>query len=455
VTTRAIQPERVLLQAAPPVSAGSRLDPTLRRGAVLFALQVGNVLLAYTAQVLLARWLGGEQFGVYVYAWAWANLLAVPAGLGLSTGVMRFIPTYRAAGDVGRLRRLVRWARNIVFTAGIVVGALCAALAIVFRDVIPVHYFLPLWVAFAMVPLLALATLHTNEGHSLGHPAAGYLPWVIGSNLGVIGCAALLRNAGPPLAAGVLLVTMLLVLALIVLAQRSRIARWLPVAAGAGPGTEARLWLRVSMPLLLSSLLYVLLERADLVLVGSLLGPREAGIYSAAARTALLASFTTVAITTVATPRIAELHAAGRHAELAAYAATVTRWTFWPSLAAGLVIVFWGGSILSWFGAGFVEGWASLALLSFAQVALASVGLAPHLLNMTGHQTAGAAAMAAAVALSLTLGFLLIPRLGMTGAAAATTCAIALRSAGHAYLAHRTLGIHTFAPLAAGKRAAP
>ncbi len=428
---------------APTTPLGGDFPAVLRGGAVLLALQVANVALAYLTQVLLARWLGDVQFGVFTYAWTWANLLAVPAGLGLSAGVQRFMPTYITNADWPRLHTIVRWSSRSVFVSGVVVGAACGLVALALRDAVPDHYRLPLWIAFALVPFLALSTLHMTQGFSLGRPAAGYLPWVIGSNLGLLAGAALLLGSGIALNATAVLLVAFVALVAVVLVQLRTVRSSLGRAHARGE-PEVRRWLRVSAPLLVSALLYVLLERADLVLVGTLLGPQQAGLYGAAARTALLASLAATAITTIATPRIAALHASGRHAELQAFSTSVARWTFFPAVAAALVLVAFGGPILSLFGPGFRDAWVVLAVLAAGHVVPASVGLAPHLLNMTGHEGVAAAIMGIAVAVSLALALLLIPRLGATGAALATACAMVVRSVGHAILVQRRLGVSAF-----------
>jgi O-antigen/teichoic acid export membrane protein len=89
-----------------------------------------------------------------------------------------------------------------------------------------------------------------------------------------------------------------------------------------------------------------------------------------------------------------------------------------------------------------------LVVLAAAQLVPASVGLAPHLLNMTGHEVGGALVMGVAVLVNVTLALLLIPRLGIEGGALATGGALLTRSVGHAVLVRRRLGLHTFLPLA-------
>src|SRR6185437_16170950 len=36
-----------------------------------FAIRVASAVIIYVSQVLLARWMGRFEFGIYVYVWAW------------------------------------------------------------------------------------------------------------------------------------------------------------------------------------------------------------------------------------------------------------------------------------------------------------------------------------------------------------------------------------------------
>lgn len=52
--------------------------------------------LRYLTQVIIAQWLGLGQFGIFSYAWAWVNLIAIFACLGLPVSSARSIPQHRA-----------------------------------------------------------------------------------------------------------------------------------------------------------------------------------------------------------------------------------------------------------------------------------------------------------------------------------------------------------------------
>ncbi len=92
-----------------------RQTATVLRGAALvFLIRGGGAALIYASQVLLARWMAPTQFGIYVYAWSWAMLLAIPAGVGFGTASLRFIPQYQSQADWPRLAGFVRraWAET-------------------------------------------------------------------------------------------------------------------------------------------------------------------------------------------------------------------------------------------------------------------------------------------------------------------------------------------------------
>ena len=110
------------------------------------------------------------------------------------------------------------------------------------------------------------------------------------------------------------------------------------------------------------------------------------------------------------------------------------RWTFWASLAAMVVILAMGRPLLSLFGPRFVEEAINLMfILAVGLMARAAVGPVERLLNMVGEQRACAAVYGTAFMLNLVLCIVLIPRLGVEGAAVSTSIALTgrIRAAVH------------------------
>jgi len=62
-----------------------------RLAGVVFIIRILGAILAYGSQVLLARWMGGHEFGVYVYVWTWVLLLGCCVDLGFGSAAQRLI----------------------------------------------------------------------------------------------------------------------------------------------------------------------------------------------------------------------------------------------------------------------------------------------------------------------------------------------------------------------------
>src|SRR5215831_673061 len=60
----------------------------------VFFIRVASAMLALASQVLLARWMGSFQFGIYIYVWTWVLMIGSVSDIGLSSAARRFIPEY-------------------------------------------------------------------------------------------------------------------------------------------------------------------------------------------------------------------------------------------------------------------------------------------------------------------------------------------------------------------------
>ena len=71
----------------------SEASLTRRLAGTIFIIRVISAGLAYFSQVLLARWMGTSDYGIYVYVWTWVLLL----GSMVPTASASLSPTLRGA----------------------------------------------------------------------------------------------------------------------------------------------------------------------------------------------------------------------------------------------------------------------------------------------------------------------------------------------------------------------
>jgi len=230
----------------------------------------------------------------------------------------------------------------------------------------------------------------------------------------------LVARIAPATAALVMTANILVTLAILLWQDRT-LRKRVPAAAvaAAAPG-QTRDWLVVGLPLMLMSGLHTILTQTDVLMIGYRLGPESAGVYAAASRTSLLVLFGVTAVSAVAAPLIARLHAAGRLAELKIMTTWALRGILLVALPVALVLALSGRSVLGLFGTDFVAGYPALLVLIGGRLLSAAMGLAGFMMTMTGNERQAATSLFVAAIVNIALNYLLISWLGIIGAALAT-----------------------------------
>jgi O-antigen/teichoic acid export membrane protein len=394
-----------------------------------FLVRVASAGIIYVTQVLLARWMGAFEFGIYLLVWSWVGFLGMLAPLGLAYSAQRFIPEYRTRGDFSRLAGFVRGARLICFALGLVAGGLLAATVLLLGERLPAYYATPFLLAALALPIFTVSAAQDTMGRAFDWMLTALLPGFILHPLIIVFGVGALYLAGVPITALLGLSVAVAGLWFIVALQFVLIGRKLGRELPPAPRRyELRTWMATALPIFMVDGFFILLSYADMLVLQLYVGPVDVAIYFAAAKTLALVSFVYYAVSATVGHRFSEYHAAGDRDGLARMVADTVRWTFWPSLGLAIPLVLIGRFILSLFGDGFACGYPVLCVLAIGIVGRASVGPSERLLNMVGHQKICAAVYASAFAVNLALCFLLIPRFGTMGAAVATAVAMLLES---------------------------
>ena len=126
-----VPPAGVIARLRALVGGSSDASVTNRLAGTVFVIRVISAGLAYLSQILLARWMGGSDYGVYVYVWTWVLLLGSMMDFGTSASAQKIIPEYRASGDDARLRGFLSGSRWMTFAVSSLIALLLAYLVAV------------------------------------------------------------------------------------------------------------------------------------------------------------------------------------------------------------------------------------------------------------------------------------------------------------------------------------
>ncbi len=404
-----------------------------------FVLQGAGLALGYAVHVLLARWLGAGGYGVYTYVLAWASLLAIPAGMGFPLLVVRFVPEYSTGQQWDRLRGLLQWGATRVPAVGAVLALLALAVAALFDG--DSVYSRPLRIGLWLVPAQALLAVIGGMYRGFHWIGRAYAIRVLRHAV-MLALLFVLWIAGLTLTSRMALGAVLAAALLVLLMMGSLLWRRVPAAIRqARAAYVPRQWLRVSIPLLLVGGFVMVLNQTDIVMIGSLLGPREAGLYQAASRTAALAGLVPIAVAAAAEPMLARLYAEGDRARLQRLASVCVQWTAGAALMAALFFIVLGRPVLAFFGEDFVASYSVLLILAGGQFFFAAFGVAAGLINLTGHQQWGMLIFGGSALLNVALNGIGILIWGYLGAALATATAFTVMGIALWIVAKKKVGI--------------
>ena len=414
-----------------------------RGGLSAFAVYVVGAGLTYLSQLFVARIIGAESYGVYVYVFAWCTALAYFCALGFDVSLLRFIPAYGAEQAWALQRGVIRYAERGALAVGLVVicfGA--AAIELEAKDPfgeLPVTFRIGLLLA----PVWAVLWIRCSVVRAFGGVISALTPDRIAREgillvlIGVMGLYAHWRISAPVAMAGTL-ISSLVGLGLATISKR-RI--WPVNLRTVPPVYAAATWRRTALPLVLISGAEILLNRTGVMAFGWNGDTLNAGVYSLAFNVAFVVALPRTAVNALLAPTVAELFARNDRAALQIVVARAVSWSLIGGVIIALPIALFAEPLLAWFGAPFRAGAACLRILLLGQVIAAGLGPQLFLMTMTGHERGAATLLVLTTLLNFVLTAALMEPLGLPGAAIATTTVLAAWNASMALFIWRRLDV--------------
>jgi O-antigen/teichoic acid export membrane protein len=391
-------------------------------GLISLVIKLAGAVLAYGMIVAFAHLMTAEEYGRFAFGLNLAIIASTIAGIGFSTGIMRYWPKYTVAHDDAGAHGVVLLGYRACLTGGaaIIGAALFGSLiARGFNTNVQVTEY----VAIACLGFaICVGDFSTSLLRAQGSTVVSMLPrdvlWRIFSVLG----AGVVFWFGIAISGPLALIVCAVALAFLTGWQVLTVKKTIAATLSSSESRNDWKVIRSSLlPLWASGIVFAMIQQFDVVIVGSLLGNANAGAYFAAQKTAMLLSLVLIAAGLVSAPTMAALYHSGKRDELqrlcrnlAGVIAVIT--------AAGLVVlIFIGKSLLALFDPLFVSAYPVLLIVSVGTMIDAIAGPTAYLMQMTSYERPYLRIMTVCYVLVLFAQFLLVPLYGSIGAAIAST----------------------------------
>ena len=399
-------------------------------------LKVGSGALAFALFSLAARTMSPDGFGIFATWLSVAQIAAVVGLVGQESLLVRFLNEYQV-GDRPDLIKGVLLSSFRMTSVAMLIAIAAVALAASLRG--------DWWLL-----ILALsAYTAVNAGLMLGSQIARSLVSILMGEgnrelfwrvIVVLFLLAMLfghRQLDP----AELFAVMTIAMSVGLVAQVVAIARALPDLRSTAARSETSRWRSSALHFWVASILEAANQYFDVILVYWMLDPTTAGIYFAASRLANIFAMVSAALYSFGARRLPSLYFSKNHQEFGRTLQLMAEVTG-LCVASGLLLIWIGGpQLLNLFGPHFAEQHWVLIVLAIGTAFQAAGGPSAAILQLTGHERVYVPVVAANVALRL-VGFLvLIPWLGVLGAAISATVSLALATIALNILCRRRTGV--------------
>jgi O-antigen/teichoic acid export membrane protein len=426
-----------------------------RASVAALAVLVVGAGLTCVAQLVTARIIGPDSYGIYAYVLAWVTLLGYFSTLGFHVSLLRFVPAYQAREEWALARGVIQYSQRSAAGTAISIALIGGCGIIALHGSLRPELALTFLIGIASVPFLALHFIGASVVRAFGGIIPALAPErIVRDGLLLVIIATVfwgnLYHLDATLAMGATLLSSIVMLGLVSIFSR----RLRPAALDcAKPAYAADEWWRPTLPLTVIMIADNLMSRSAVIALGLTGNMRDAGIFAAAFSIATVTALPRMAVATAFAPTVSALFARGDQAGLQSLSAKATCLSLLGTACAAIPLLLLAQPLLMWFGRDFVAGAPIVIVLVLGQVFAAACGPQQHLITMTGRERAGAAIFAACAGSCFAACVLMISSFGMIGAAWAMTGTLICWNVAMAIFIHRSL--HLMPGLVASFKAMP
>ena len=435
------------------VNEQQRLASTIRLGNQALVLLLGNAFtlcMGLPLQIYVARVLGAASLGAFSLLEAIASLLTGILSFGIAAAAVKFIPQHLERGEFQSIRDFLKQGAIVSIISGVLGYA-----AIVLFYPLSLIWWPELAQYKALVDVMALLTplgllMYFFQQGLRGFQELRHV--VIGSSLLQLTVKAALAVSLLAFGFGLFGYATAVVSSTFVAMIWMLIGLWkkvmeLPRSTELSPAGNILAWRSYAGVMYSNALLGLAAAQLGRVVLATFFGPSPVGVWSIVTQLYSLPNVILTMLTAAAVPMFSAAHTREDSVGRQHLFHLVTDWSVRAALPLILYLLIFGDLLLRLYGEEFATSgkWA-LWIMIVAQAINLGFGPLGYMLNMTGLEKA-ALRLAAYQAVLTLLGFaILVPLLGLNGAALTATAGILFINMAEFVLARRRLRLKWWSP---------
>jgi O-antigen/teichoic acid export membrane protein len=398
------------------------LSELLSGSAITFVLKMTGMLLGYVAVYLISIKNGAEGVGYYGLINQTLLIVGLIAASGTNVSVLRFVGQYDNDQDRPRIRDVHRAILKLIIPFSIIAGVLLyfSSEFLAQRVFSNPEYARGIQVVAVLMPLYVLDHISIELIRGFKKLMISEFARAVIKPLTVVTTIWIYFDTTIPN----IYIIYFLSLGLIAssLLSNSAVLFFLNRIKGiSDKPTSVKEVFSTSSPMMISAVSGILMTSVSLFVLEYFESTSKVGVYSVSLRLAQLIAIVLIVVNTISAPKFAELYWAKKNQELQKIIRQSTKLMFWGALLLSALLAIGSPWILRLFGSEFTEGQMALWILIFGQLINAATGSVGLFLNMSGHQNILRNTALISLALQVVLAIILIPMMGLMGAAIATS----------------------------------
>jgi len=386
-------------------------------------------------QVIFARVLGAEGFGLFSIGWTILRLLQLLAPLGVDKAALKFgSPCLNTNDNV--LRHVIKDTAVFTVATGLLAGTLLFVLAPwLANQVFNKPALTPVLQCFAMAAPLSsisrVAAIITRISQKMHYSVFAE---EFAQPLATLICLTFIWHFFGKLFGAVIATTVGFIFAFVIALFFIKKLfpepfKTYPMQSSPGNSYDYKKseFLQYSFVTFLASTFLILTNRVDRLIVGVILPAGDVGIYQAISQVCTFFPLVLSGFGSIITPLIATLYYNGANKEMKEIYIVSTKWGLYITTPILLTIIFIPDIVLSvFFGNEYRDGWAVLIIILAGQFVALATGAVSPLMTLTGHERFWLIISLMTFILNVILTYLFAHKWGLVGAAAASSLTVSL-----------------------------